>query len=80
MMGTHHHHPMVVCIVEKELRQALVPMIIPETNKKVLTSLGILMFILITTVLLITNGNHGIEEIEVFSDCITMCLLSVGAE
>ena len=71
---------MAVCIAEKELRQALVPMIIPETKKKGITSLGILMFILITNILLIINGNHGIEELEAFVDCITMCLLSVRGE
>lgn len=75
MMGTHHHQCMVVCIVEKELRQALVSMIILETNKKGINSLGILLFILITTVLLIMNGNHGVEELSVFVDCITMYLL-----
>lgn len=77
-MGTHHHQPMGVCIAEKGLRQALVPMIIPETKKQGITSLSILMLILITTILLIMNENHGIEELAVFADCISMCLLSVG--
>lgn len=80
MMGMHHYQPMAVCIAEKELRQVLVPMFVPETNRKGITSLGILMFILITTILLIMNENHGIEELAVFTDCITMCLLSVGGE
>jgi len=71
---------MVVCIAEKELRQALVPMIILETNKKGISSLSILIFILITKFLLIMNENHGIKELVVFVDCITVCFLSVGKE
>ena len=80
MMGIHHHQPMVVCIAEKELGQALVSMIITETNRKGITSLGILMFIFITTVLLTIKENHGIEKLVVLVDIIIMCLLSVGEE
>lgn len=71
---------MAVCISKKELRQALVPMIILETNRKDIASLGIPMLILITIVLLIMNEDHGIKELAVFMDCITMCLLSAGKE
>ena len=71
---------MVVHIVEKELRQALIPMITPETNKKGITSLGILMFILITRMSLTMNIDHGIEKHVAFVDYITMYFLSVGRE
>lgn len=80
MMEIHHHQPMAVCIAEKDLRQSLVPMIILETNKRGITNLGILMFILIKTILLIMNKNRDIKELAVFVDCITMCLLSAGKE
>ena len=62
----------------KEMRQALVTMIAPETNKKGITSFGILMFILITSMSLIININHGIRKHVVFLDYITMYLFSVG--
>lgn len=80
MMRIHHHQPITVCIIEIELRQALVPMIISEPKRKGITRLDILMFILITTILLIMDVDHGIEELAVFVDCITICLLSARKE
>ena len=71
---------MTTHITNKELRQALVTMVAPETNKKGITSLDILMFILITSMSLIININHGIRKHVVFLDYITMYLLSVGKE
>lgn len=79
-MGTHHHQPMAVCIAETEPRQALIPMIIPKTDRKGITSLGILMFILITITLLIMDVDHGIEGLAIFVDCITICLLIARRE
>ena len=69
---------MTVNIAEKELRQALVTMIAPETNKKGITSLGILIFTLITSISITMNINHGVEKHVVFLDYITMYLFSVG--
>ena len=78
MMGTLHHHPMTTHIVEKELRQALVTMIALEITKKDITSLNIIVFILITSMSLTMNIDHGIRKHVVFVDYITMYLLSVG--
>ena len=80
MLGTLHHHPMAAHIVDKELRQDLNTMIAPETNKKGIKSLDILMFILITSMSLTMNINHDIKKHVVFVDYITMYLLSVGKE
>ena len=80
MMGTLHHHPMTTHIVEKELRQALVTMIAPETNKKGITSLSILLLILNTNMSLTMNIDHGNVKHVLFVDYITMYLLCVGKE
>ena len=77
-MGTLHHHPMITHIGEKDLRQSLATMIAPETNKKGITSLGILMFILITRKFITMNINHGIEKHVLFVDYIIMYLLITG--
>ena len=71
---------MTVHIAEKELRQALVTMIAPETNNKGIKILGILLFILITSMSLTMNIYHGIEKHVVFVDYITMYLLSARRE
>ena len=69
---------MTMHMAEKDIRQALISMIAPETNKKGITHLVIIMFILITSMSLTMNINHGIEKHVVFVDYITMYLLSVG--
>lgn len=79
-MGTLHHNSMMTHMVVKELRQALVTMIAPETTKKGITSIDILVFIFITRISLTMNINHGIRKHVVFLDYIAMSLLSVGKE
>ena len=64
-MGTLHHHPMEVHVAIEELRQALITMIAPETTRKVITSLDIHNFILIISMFLIMNANHGIIKLFV---------------
>ena len=53
MMGTHHHHPMEMHISKEDTRQALITIATPETTKKRINSLDIVMFILITSMLII---------------------------
>ena len=53
---------MTTHIAKKEMRQALVTMIAPEANKKGIASLNILMLILITSMLLLMNINHGVGK------------------
>ena len=80
MMGTHHHHPMTVHIVEKELRQALIAIISLQITERYITSLSILEFISITIMLLIMNVKHGIEKHVLFVVYINICLLNAGRE
>ena len=80
MMGTHPHHPMAVSIVGKELRQALIAILTPETTRKGIATLDIRMFILITIMFLRMNVKHGIEKHAHFVDYITIHFLSVGKE
>ena len=79
-MGTHPHHPMVVSIARKGLRQALIAILTPESTRKGITSLDIRMFISIIIMFLITNVIHGIEKHVPFVDYITIHFLSVGKE
>ena len=73
---------MATHIAEKELRQALVTMIAPKTDKKDITSLDILKFLLIISMLIIMYISHGIEKLVIFVVYITMPfpLLSVKRE
>ena len=71
---------MEVHVAVEELRQALITMIAPETTRKGITSLDIHKFILIISMLLIMNVNHGIRKLVIFVVYITMSLLSVGKE
>ena len=80
MMGTHPHHPMVVTIVGKELRQALIAILTLEMARKGITTLDILMFISIIIMLLMMDVKHGIEKYVPFVDYITIHFLSVGKE
>jgi len=80
MMGTHPHHPMVVSIAGKDLRQALIAILTPEAARKGITTLDIQMFISIIIMLLEMNVNHGIEKHVPFVDYITIHFLSVGKE
>ena len=80
MMGTHPHHPMVVSIVRKEMRQALITILTPETTRKGITSFDIRMFILIIIMLLMMSVKHGIKKHVPFVDYITIHFLSVGKE
>ena len=79
-MGTLHHHPMKTHITEKELKQALVTMITPETTEKRITSFDILVLILITSMSLTMNIDHGVKKHVVFVDYITTYFLSAGKE
>jgi len=45
-------------------------------RKEMYNQSWIVMFILITTIFLIMNENHGIKELVVFVDYITVCLLT----
>jgi len=72
MMGIHHHHPMAAHIAKKELRQALIAIMAPETARKGITSLIIPKFILITCMLLMMDINHGIRKHVVFVVYTTM--------
>ena len=58
MMGKHPHHPMV----RKELRQALITILTPETTRKGITTLDIQMFISIIIMFLNTDVKHGIKN------------------
>ena len=80
MIGTHPHHPMVVSIAGKELRQALITIISPKTERKGITSLDIRIFISITILLLMMDINQCIKKHVLFLDYITMHLLSAGKE
>ena len=80
MMGTHPHHPMEVPIAGKELRQAPIAILTPETTRKHITSLDIRMFISIIIMLLKMNVKYGIEKHVPFVDYITIHFLSVGKE
>jgi len=80
MMGTHPHHPMVVPIVRKELRQALIAIMTPKMVGKGITSLNIQMFISIIIMLLMMNVKHGIKKHVPFVNYITIHLLSAGIE
>ena len=80
MMGTHPHHPMVVPIVGRELRQDLITIMTPEMAGKGITSLTLQIFISIIIMLLKMNVNHGIEKHVPFVDYITIHFLSVGKE
>ena len=71
MRGTHHHHPMVVHIAEKEMRQALITIMAPQATKRGINNLNIPKFILITNMLMM-NINPGIEKLVVFVVYITM--------
>jgi len=53
---------MAVPIAGKELRQALIVIMTPETKRKGITSLNIPMFILTIIMLLMMNIKHGIEK------------------
>ena len=55
-------------------------MIAPETTRKGITSLDMRKFILIISMFLIMNINHGIIKLFVFVVYITMSILSVGKE
>ena len=80
MMGTHPHHPMAAPIAGKELRQALIAILTPETIRKGIATLDIQMFILIIIMLLMMNVKHDIEKHVPFVDYITIHFLSVGKE
>lgn len=80
MIGTHHNPPMTVHIAKEDLRQALIFRVAPEIVKRGINSLNILKLIFITSVFLMMNKNHGIENHVVFVVCITMWLLSAGRE
>ena len=71
-MGTLHHHSMVVHVAMKELRQALITIIAPETTREGITSLIIPELILIIKMLLIMDINHGIRKLVIFVVYITM--------
>ena len=55
MMGKHPHHPMVVSVIGRELRQALIGMLTSETTKEGIITFDLRMFILIMIMLLIMN-------------------------
>ena len=74
MMGTHPHHPMVVSIAGKELREALIAILTSEMARKGITTLDIRMFISIIIMLLEINMNHGIKRHVPFVDYITIHL------
>lgn len=78
-METYHHHPMTMDIAQEELGQALIAIIPPKKNRKCITSISILKFILITIMLTI-NINNGIEKHVICVVYIIMWLLSVGRE
>ena len=80
MMGTHPHHPMAVTIARKELRQALIAILTPETERKGIATLDIRMFISIMIMFLMMNVKHGIERHVPFVDYITIHFQSVGKE
>jgi len=80
MMGTHPHHPMVVSIAGKELRQALITILTPETAREGITTFDLRMFISIMIMLIIMNVKHGIEKNVPFVDYITIHFLSAGKE
>jgi len=71
---------MAVPMARKELRQALIAILILETARKSITTLNIRMFISIIIMLLKMNVNHGIEKHVPFVDYITIHFLSVGKE
>ena len=71
---------MVVSIAGRELRQALIAILMPETARKGITILNIRMFISIIIMLLMINVKHGIEKHVPFVDYITIHFLSVGKE
>jgi len=79
MMGAHHHLPMIVHIIEEELRKSLINHFTPETIKRGINNLIILNFILIIGILMI-NINHDIKKHVVFMVYITMSLLNVARE
>ena len=62
--------------LQREMRQALITIIAPETNKKGIKSLNILVFIFITSMFLTINISHGIEKNVFFVVYITMYFLS----
>lgn len=66
MMGTQHNLPMTMHIAKEELRQALISKIALEITKQRIKGLLILMFLLITSGLLMMSINHGIENHVVF--------------
>ena len=76
MIGTHHNLHMAMHIAKEEVRQALIMTIALETTKQGIKSLGILKFILITSILLMMNINNGVENCVDFVVCITIWLLS----
>ena len=80
MMGKHPHHPIVHSFIRKELRKALIAILTLEMARKGITTLDIRMFISITIMLLMMDINHGIKELVIFVDCITICLLSARKE
>jgi len=80
MRLSHHRYPMVLSIVRKQLRKALIAIFTTETTRKGITSLNIWMFILITIMLLTMDVNHYIKKHVLFVVYITIYLLSVGRE
>ena len=80
MMGKHPHHPMVVSIAGKELRQALITILTSEIAKEGITFFDLRMFILIMIMLLIMNEYQGIEKHVPFMVYLTLPFPSVGKE
>lgn len=68
MMGTHPHHPMIVPIAGRELRQALIAILTSEAAREGITNFDLRMFISIMIMLLILNVKHGIEKHAPFVD------------
>jgi len=80
MMGTYPHHPMVVSIAGRELRQALITILTPETSRNGIISFNIRISISIIIILLVMKEKHGIKKHVPFVDYITIHFLSVGKE
>jgi len=80
MMGTHPHHLTAVTIIGRDLRQALIAILTPETTRKGITTFNMRMFISIMIMLLMMNEEHGIEKNAPFVDYITIHFISVGKE
>ena len=79
-MGTIYHHLMVAYVAVKEVRQALITMIAPETTREGRTSITIPELILIISMLLIMVIQLGIRKLFIFVFYVTRSFLSVGKE